>query len=281
MSRPSAALAILLVLAASLIPAPGASAAEAPGYIRLGHLSPDTAAADLSLTALSGGTVYYSLKDIPYGGVSKFMSLAPGTYALSMAPSQQGTNTPLVTAEVTVTSGKAVTIAAVGPNASIHLMTIQDDLTPPAAGRSRARAVQASTKQDSVAVATAEGTVLLDKAKFATVGDYTDVAPGAARLTLSTPSGTSSATVQLVDGAAQTLFVLDDASGGLTVLAVLDSAGITEMPVGGMGTGGGALALAARTAEQTMAGGILLGFLTLILVIAVVRGRRAGTAGRG
>ncbi|BDZ46615.1 DUF4397 domain-containing protein [Naasia aerilata] len=281
---PRRSLPFTLALALALVPAAvavsPAAAADAPGYIRVAHLSPDTAAADISLSALSGGTTLYELTDVPYGGVSKYMTLTPGTYALAMAPSVAGTNTPVVNADIEVASGKAVTIAAVGPNASINIKTIEDDLTAPAAGTSRARVVQASTTQNSISVKTAAGVQLASNAAFGDVGSYADVAPGATTVTLTTSSGDTPADVDFADGAAQTLFVVDKASGGLTVVSVLDSSTVTETPVGGMSTGGGALAIAARSGEQTLAGGVLLAVLALALTLAGLRGRRAETARR-
>lgn len=273
---------VLLALAAvlGLVGVPAAASAgtqDEPGYVRIGHLSPDTAPADVTLTAVSGGTTLYSFDDIPYGGVSMYMQLAPGTYALGMAPAESGSNTPTVTAEVKVTPGMAVTIAALGPNASINLVTIEDALTPPAAGMARARVVQAATTADQVTVRLPDGSDLATDAKFGDVGQYRDVAPGSAALTLVTRKTEGSATVDLRSGAAQTLFVLDDASGALTVLPVVDSATMTETPVGGLATGGGALAM--RDAGiRTLAAAGLLAVLAAAGVAAARRARRSGGA---
>ena len=43
-------------------------------------------------------------------------------------------------------------------------------------------------------------------------------------------------------GSVTTLFVLDTADGGLTILPILDSAAAAVVPVGGVQTGGGWLA---------------------------------------
>jgi hypothetical protein len=249
--------------------------AASPGYIRVGHLSPDTAAADITLSALAGGQVLYSLTGVGYGGVSKYMTLDPGTYALAMAPSEDGSNTPLVNAEVEVVAGGAETIAAIGPNASIRLTTISDDLSAPADDNARVRAVQASTTSDTVSVATADGTTLLDAAAFGEVGDYTDVTPGSTDLTLTGDDGDASASVDLEGGASQTVFVLDNADGKLTALAVIDSASVTETPVGGVATGGGALASSVQTGMQLAAVGTVVGVMLLGGVLALaLRSRR-------
>ncbi len=216
---------------------------------------------------------------MPYGGVSKYMPLAPGTYALGMAPTEPGTNTPVVTAEVQVASGTAVTLAALGPNATIHIATIEDDLTPPPAGTSRARVVQASTTQDDISVRTADGTELAANAVFESVGDYVDLPPGRVDLTLTTPDGDTPAAVELRDAAAQTIFLLDSSSGELTALAVVDSAGVTETPVGGVATGGGALAVQAGSATATAAGLGLLAALALVLTTGLALARQAERRG--
>src|SRR5690349_11366643 len=85
--------ALMAVLATALPTSAGAatdSAAAAPtvasetGWLRLGHLSPDTRAVDVRVSALSGGTVVFSLSDVGYGDVSAYTALPQGEYAISM-----------------------------------------------------------------------------------------------------------------------------------------------------------------------------------------------------
>lgn len=268
-----------LIAAAAFAVAPAAAAtatpASAPGYIRVAHLSPDTTAADVTLTALSGGTSLYSLTGVPFGGISQYMTLQPGTYVLAMAPTENGGNVPLVNAEVVVTAGTAQTIAAVGENAEIRITTIADDLTMPAAGVARARVVNASTKYDAVSVATDDGTELVSDAAFAAVGEYVDVEPGTRTFALTADGGAAEATADLTAGASQTLFVLDDAAGGLTLLPVLDSAAVTETPVGGVAAGGGGLAAGTDATAALLAAAAGVGLLAVTAVVGLRRSQPA------
>ena len=267
--------------AVAVVPALPASAAGEVGYIRVAHLSPDTAKADISLNALSGGSKLYSLTGVAYGGVSKYMSLPTGTYALAMAPTEQGTNTPIVNADVEVKAGTAETIAAIGPNASIRITTIADDLTAPTGNKSRVRIVQASTTQNSVSVTAADGTKLATNAAFASVGNYTELPSGSTKLTLAAGGTDATANVDLTAGTAQTLFVVDDSKGALTVVPVTDSAAVTETPVGGVATGGGALAAQTEAGLQLAGAGIGAGVLVAAaLVVVAIRNRRNSAPSR-
>ena len=54
--------------------------------------------------------------------------------------------------------------------------------------------------------------------------------------------------------------MLDNATGGLTVVPVVDSAATAEAPVGGVQTGGGYLAEHPRTSEATSPWATVLGW---------------------
>ena len=85
-----AALAVAAVSALAALGAAPASAAEAPpatGWVRVAHLSPDTKSVDVTLTALGGGGAAFELDGVAYGAVSPYWTLQPGTYVVSMVPS--------------------------------------------------------------------------------------------------------------------------------------------------------------------------------------------------
>ncbi|BDI23090.1 DUF4397 domain-containing protein [Herbiconiux sp. L3-i23] len=260
-----------------LVLAPAAAGFAAPtgdvGYIRVAHLSPDTTPVDLTLTALAGDSVVYEQSGIGYGAVSAYLPLAPGTYGISMVPTgEPSDSTPVLSGEIEVKDDMAATIAGIGPNAELQSVVIDDDFTAPSDGTARVRVVQASALADSVDVTTADGTELARGAALADVGDYVDVPAGSTELSLVAGTTEDVATTDLAAGSVHTLFVVDDADGALTVTAALDSAGVDQAPIGGVDTGGGALATADRqTQVVTMAGLAAIVVAAAAVVFARVR----------
>ncbi|WP_172582658.1 DUF4397 domain-containing protein [Subtercola boreus] len=238
----SAASAAETSAAPSALVAGEQTAPSTTGWVRLAHLSPDTTAVDVQLSALAGGTVVTSLKDIGYGAVSSYMALPAGTYVVAMVPSGGAFASPVISATISVVAGEPQTVAAYGKNASLATAVFQDDLAAPGAGQSRVRVVQASTIVPTVNVSTSTGTAIASNAKEGTATTYANVPAGQWKLSLTSPTVTSSADVNLVAGSVSTLFVLDDASGGLALKAVLDSSSVGDLPTGGIQTGAGGTA---------------------------------------
>ena len=247
-----AALAAAGMIGLAAAPAHAATTTSAPasvrtataesGWVRVGHLSPDTKSVDVKLAALAGGATLFELNDVAYGQVSPYTALAAGTYVVSMVPAGSPASTKaMISATVTVTPGQAETVAAYGPNKSIKTKVFTDDLTGPAAGQSRIRLIQASTRVKSVDVSTTTGIAIARGAKAGSATSYASVPVGPWGISLVAPSVTSAASVSLAPGSVNTLFVLDNAEGGLTIMSVLDSSAAGEAPAGPIETGGGGL----------------------------------------
>ena len=85
------ALGVLTLTALAVLGVP-AVAAAAPadgttgGWVRLTHLSPDTPAVDVQLTAASDSGSVLALSDVAYGDVSDYTRVPAGTYTASMVP---------------------------------------------------------------------------------------------------------------------------------------------------------------------------------------------------
>lgn len=237
--------AALLAVGATLLggSAPAASAAgSATGWVRVGHLSPDTKSVDVRLTSFAGGQVVYELDNVTYGQVSPYKQLPTGTYAVAMtAAGASKTAKPIVSASITVATGKPITVVAYGKNDNLKTTVFEDDLTKPTAGQSRIRLVQAATVSKSVSVKTSTGTTIASDAPYGSASGYAQVVAGKWTLDLAGKSKktASTASVNLASGSINTLFVLDNSKGGITVVPVVDSAATTTTPVGGVQTGGG------------------------------------------
>ncbi|WIE73206.1 DUF4397 domain-containing protein [Curtobacterium sp. MCJR17_020] len=238
------ALAATLVAATVGLAAPQkASAATADeGWLRVGHLSPDTKGVDVELSSLSGGKTVFELDDVTYGQVSKYQELPVGTYVLSMRASDAPDSTPVISTDVKVDKGDASTVVAYGKNTDLKTTAFTDDLQQPGDGKAKLRLVQAATTAKQVDVSTSEGTAIAEGAKFGTATKYATVDSGKWTLDVSGSGQQGTASVDLAGNTVSTLFVLDDSKGDLTVVPVTDAAATAATPTGGVQTGGGGAA---------------------------------------
>ncbi|MBF4589961.1 MULTISPECIES: DUF4397 domain-containing protein [unclassified Curtobacterium] len=239
------ALAATLVAATvGLAPQTASAATAAPqdGWLRVGHLSPDTKGVDVELSSLAGGKTVFELDDVTYGQVSPYKELPTGTYVLSMRASDAPDSTPVISTDVTVQGGNASTVVAYGKNTSLKTAAFTDDLQQPGDGKAKLRLVQAATTAKTVDVSTSEGTAIASDAKFGTATKYATVGAGKWNLDLSGGGQVGSADVDLAGNTVSTLFVLDDSKGDLTVVPVTDAAATAQTPAGGVQTGGGGTA---------------------------------------
>lgn len=251
----------LLVAVAAPLPAAAAqgeasasastAVSDTAGWLRLGHLSPDTKSVDVRVAAVSGGSTLFELDGVGYGDVSTYQELPTGAYTVSMVPAgASGSSVPVISETVTIDAGTATTVAAYGPTSDLQVRAFDDDLTQPAAGAARIRLIQASTITPEVDVTTAQGDAIAESAKAGSATGYAEIPAGDWSLDLTGDGVSDSADVSVAAGSVTTLFVLDTASGGLTILPVLDSASVGAVPDGGIDTGGGFLSTSASAGSS-------------------------------
>ncbi|MET2010366.1 DUF4397 domain-containing protein [Microbacterium chocolatum] len=257
----SAAAAVVASLALAA-PAQAATAeTDGAGWLRLGHLSPDTKSVDVRVSALAGGSTEFELESVGYGDVSDYTELPAGSYAVSMVPAgADETTVPVLSSTVTVSDGEAATVAAYGPSDDLQIKAFADDLSTPAAGNARIRLIQASTLTPTVDVETTTGEPIARDARTGTATGYAEIPAGAWELALTGTEASGMADVEVGAGSVTTLFVLDTADGGLTLMPVLDSSAVGDIPVGGVQTGGGGLAALFSAAAPASAFALGAGF---------------------
>ncbi|MEU7620448.1 DUF4397 domain-containing protein [Micromonospora rifamycinica] len=254
---------------------PATAAAGDVGYVRLAHLSPDTPAVDVYLSAAGNGTPQV-FPAVGYGVVSRYLPLAAGRYAVAMrqagAPASEP---PVLTTEVAVEAGRAYTVAGVGRYADLGLRVLADDLSAPAAGQAKVRIVQASVRAPVVDVTADDGPTIADAVRFATTTDYRQVEPGRWRLRLGGGSGpTTDAEVTLAGGRVYSLLVLDGKRGGLTTELREDARDGGVAPAGGVPAGAGGLAVGGLGTYPKVAGGLAAGAVLVGTTVLVRRRRR-------
>src|SRR5262245_37808270 len=156
-----------------------AAVATSDGYVRLAHLSPDTPAVDVYLSAVSGDMKEESFPAVGYGVVSQYMPLPAGTYTVAMRPAgAPESDPPVLSTSVTVQAGQAYTVAGVGHNTDLGLRVLSDDLMSPPTGKAKVRIVQASAQVVQLRVSVAGKKVIADEVAFASTTDYIAVNPG-------------------------------------------------------------------------------------------------------
>ncbi|WP_375405457.1 DUF4397 domain-containing protein [uncultured Amnibacterium sp.] len=279
-SRIRIAVVAVAIAVLALVAVPTSAVAATPtGWVRVAHLSPDTRPVDVRLASLGGSSKVLAVDDVSYGAVSKYLPLPVGNYAVAMRPAGgSASSTPVVQTFVTVTAGRAATVAVFGTNADLKTKVIDDSLTLPKSGKARVRVVQASTAAAPVTVTAAPATTIVSDATTTTVSPYADVTAGTWKLTAVGGTKTTTATVALEAGQIASVLVLDDASGGIVLRRVLDSASVGGVPKGYLATGGGYLAHQADQRRELIltAGGLgLLAAAGLVTGVAVRRRARA------
>ncbi|MBM7489986.1 hypothetical protein JOD64_001208 [Micromonospora luteifusca] len=266
----SGALLLSTALAATgtPVPASAATSVDTIGYVRLAHLSPDTPAVDVYLTAPDAAKPKV-FPGVGYGVVSDYFELAPGRYAVAMREAgAPESGPPVLTTEVAVTSGDAFTVAGVGRHADLGLRVLNDDLSAPAQGHAKVRVVQASVRTPVLDVAAADGPTIANGVQFATTTEYQQVEQGSFRLRLTGAGGPSAdAEVRLTGGAVYSLLVLDAKQGGLTAELRRDAKGGTVVPAGGVDTGAGGTAGAGLGAYPLVAGGLAATAVAVTLLL--------------
>jgi hypothetical protein len=233
--------AALLTISLTLLgAAPAASAAGGTGWLRLAHLSPNTPPVDVYLYSFGDAHAIIVLHHVGYGAVSPFEPVRSGEYTVAMRPAGAPASTkPVLSTNVDISSGRAYTVAGMGPAKGLRLQIIPDRLrTPP--GKALVRVIQASLRQHRVTVRLGRKT-LARAEPFASLTSYRAVSPGTWTVHARGASEQATVSVSLAAGSIHTLVVLDK-PGGLAVVALEDAAGASQPPSGGAATGFGGTA---------------------------------------
>ncbi len=252
--------------------ASAASASSGAGYLRLAHLSPNTPAVDVYLYSFGDPSAMVVLKHVAYGDVSAYESVASGEYTVAMrAAGAAASSKPVLSTTIDVVSGRAYTVAGMGPVSGLRLQVIQDSLAM-ARDEALVRVIQASMHATSVTV-TAGSTTLGSDLSFTTVTPYKAVKPGVVRVRAVGTSEHGSGTFTLAADTIYTFVVLDD-SGHLKLTALVDSSGSKVMPQGGAATGFGGTAARPGSSLLPWLGAAAAGLLAAVAGTIRLRRRR-------
>lgn len=267
---------VLLIGAGAAAPAAAAPAAGPTGWVRLGHLSPDTGAVDIYLSPYGKQSGTEILRKAGYGTLTPYRSLAQGFYTVAMRAAGAPASDPaMLSANVQIAAGKAYTVVALGRRTELKASVLNDDLTPPTAGKARVRLIQAATNASAVDVVAVGGPVIAKDVQYGTATGYAEVPQGRWTLqisaamqgkTLATP------TLDLRAGAVHSLLVVNTAGGSVDVRTMVDGSSMAAMPKGAVETGAGGTAVGVGGRDGTdPARTALLVALVLLPGLAVLR----------
>jgi hypothetical protein len=262
MSRLLAACCILLGALATLAPAAASTgrAAAGTGWLRLANLSPGQPKFDIYLYPVGNSQATLMLRDVGYGMIAHYRSVPAGSYtvALRRAGHPAGSQ-PVVSSTVSVTAGRAYTLASLGPSSAPRVELLNDTLNAPK-GKSLVRIIQASLRQSRVTI-TAGPHVLVRNLAFGSVTSYAALPPGPWKLHVAGSSQSATDNQNWRAGTSYTVVVLDG-RGRLELNCLTDGAGSKVQPTGGAAMGFGGMARPAGTPQPWLAG--LAGGVALI-----------------
>lgn len=243
-----------------------APAAAATGtYLRIAHLSPGMASADVSITSVADPARSYRLAGMGYGEVSDYRGIEPGIYTISVRPAGAPPQSPpMLSTTLEVTAGGAYTVVGLeGPGPTLRVLT--DDLTPAPPGQTRLRVIDAAPSVPRLDVAVDGGPVLGAGLAYGAATGYRSVPSGPVTLQVKAgPDRVVPLPVGLVPGGESTVLVLER-DGRVQAAVSVDARGPGEVPTGGIETGRGGTSApgGTPTAAWLLVGAGLVGGLAL------------------
>lgn len=266
--------------------AAGNSPPAKTAVIRAAHFSPNTPGVDVYLTSYSGATAALWLSDVGYGDVSKYRTIKPGLYFVSMRKHGAAASSPAALKwTLNAKPRRAYTAAAVGMNAHLKGIVLSDRLGSPSNGHGLVRVIQAASRAPRADVVAEPHKVVASNAVFATATHYASVPAGKwtvrAAAVPKSVSATTAVTVQ--PGSVNSLVVLDSKGKGIELRSIEDASGAARSPRGAVDAGGGGMAPAPQGGgHSAVTTNIALAAagsaLSALLVLAV---RRRTTFGLG
>lgn len=265
------AVAALCALPLALL-IPASAPAASTGWVRLAHLSPDTPSVDVYLYAFGNPDAKVVLEHVGYGALSPYQRLDAGRYTVAMrGEGADPESDPVISTNLEVQSGEALTVAGFGRTASLKIEILTDSLTTPP-GKATLRVIQASLTNPEIDVSTDAGSIARGL-RFPGFTPYRSVDPGSTGIHVAGDSDEADLEVDFAAASIHTLVVLDGESGDLRLLDLTDASGMTKTPLGGVNTGLGGAAVTAGGDRPAPATLMLIALAALVAGAAAVRMR--------
>jgi LPXTG-motif cell wall-anchored protein len=232
-----------------------AAAQSGNGLVRVIHASPDAPAVDVFVD----GTAV--LQGVEFPAISNYLPVPAGAHTFKVAPAGAGVDAAVITAEATIESGNAYTIAAINQLANIEGKIFNDDLAAPASGKAHVRVLHLSPDAPAVDVKTQDGsTTLFSNLSYPNASGYLPVDAGTYDLKV-TPTGADDAVISLDNTTLKAGTIYDVVAVGLAgdgsiraVLAAYTPSGMLP----GTGASDMPTVLLAGLALVALAGGLVM-----------------------
>jgi hypothetical protein len=178
MFRRRLAAAALVALTATLFAVSGVASGAQSGdqaLVRVAHFAPGLLKGDVYVIYVNGRL---ELNGVPFKTVSDYLKVKPGKFRVEVREAGEPASSPtVVAATVSLEAGRAYTVAVFGQLTSVKAALLTDDLSPPAAGRSKVRLIQAIPGESAVDLVTG-GDVLVSNGRFPSASDYQEIPVG-------------------------------------------------------------------------------------------------------
>ena len=235
-----------------------ANAAPEEGWIRLAHLSPDTPKVDVYVSSFGNDDDPTVLRSVGYGMFSPYQRVPAGSYTIAMRlEGAPATEPAVLSTTVKINADSAATVAGMGRNSDLELVTLTDDLEPPGTNKSKVRVIHAALTAPVVNTVELAGSPVATDLSFAQFTDYDAVAAGNTTVEVNAGSATAEQSLDLSAGATYTV-VVRDIETGLGVLPIQDFAAANQIPTGGVDAGLGGSAGSGWSASWVLVGLALL-----------------------
>jgi hypothetical protein len=235
-----------------------ANAAPEEGWIRLAHLSPDTPKVDVYVSSFGNDDDPTVLRSVGYGMFSPYQRVPPGSYTIAMRlEGTPATEPAVLSTTVEINADSAATVAGMGRNSDLELVTLTDDLEPPGTNKSKVRVIHAALTAPVVNTVELAGSPVATDLSFAQFTDYDAVGAGNTTVEVDAGSATAEQSLDLSAGATYTV-VVRDLETGLGMLPIQDFAAANQIPTGGVDAGLGGSAGSGWPASWVLVGLALL-----------------------
>jgi Domain of unknown function (DUF4397) len=234
------------------------NAAPEEGWIRLAHLSPDTPKVDVYVSSFGNDDDPTVLRSVGYGMFSPYQRVPAGSYTIAMRlEGAPATEPAVLSTTVKINADSAATVAGLGRNSDLELVTLTDDLETPGTNKSKVRVIHAALTAPVVNTVELAGSPVATDLSFAQFTDYDAVAAGNTTVEVNAGSATAEQPLDLSAGATYTV-VVRDLETGLGVLPIQDFAAANQIPTGGVDAGLGGSAGSGWPASWVLVGLALL-----------------------
>lgn len=182
----------------------------ATAQIQVTHASPDAPGVDL----LVDNAVVNSAP-LTFPNSTDYLTLDAGTRNIKVNVS--GTATTVIEANLTLLANQNYSVFAVNSVSMIEPLVVQDDLTPPAAGKAHVRFLHLSPDAPTVDITLTDGTTVFDDVSFKQITDFLPLDAGTYNLQVRTSDGSTVVLdlsgISLTDGKIYTVFAKGFLSG--------------------------------------------------------------------